>query len=373
MLVNAVGAFTLPFLAYYLARTRHLHPTSVGAILAAFGAGSLVAALNAGWITDRFGRRRVLLAAQLATAALTAAFGFVHDAGGLAALTFAFGVAINVPNPVLRALVADVVDDELRPSAYAVAGWATALGATVAPLLGGVLATDAGFRTLFLADAATTLAYALVTFARVIETAPERGETPPARPVLLHDRALLWVVVLNTCFAVVYFQGQSTLPIVLARHRIAASGYGVVLAAGTLVTLVLQLPLSTLLRRLPRRLVVAGGCAAVGVGFGATAFAGSTPAYAATVVVWSVGALAVTPFTSALVADLAPAALRGRYQGAYQLSWSGSRLIAPPLGTATLEHAGANALWGGCLGLALVAAAGHAAAARRAPTRGARA
>jgi hypothetical protein len=41
------------------------------------------------------------------------------------------------------------------------------------------------------------------------------------------------------------------------------------------------------------------------------------------------------------------------------LSWSGSRLVAPPLGTLTLQHAGQDALWGGCAALGLVAGVGH--------------
>jgi hypothetical protein len=115
MLVNSIGAFTLPFLAYFLARDLHLRPVAIGGILAGFGAGSLTAALNAGWITDGFGLRRVLLASQLVTAAATGAFAFVRDPVSFALIVVAFGIAINVPNPVLRALVADVVPSELQP------------------------------------------------------------------------------------------------------------------------------------------------------------------------------------------------------------------------------------------------------------------
>src|SRR5579884_1949945 len=86
ILINSVGAFTLPFLAYFLARSLHLSPAAIGGILAGFGAGSLVAAVTAGGLADRFGRRRVLLAAQLATAAVTAAFAFVRQPGVFAVL-----------------------------------------------------------------------------------------------------------------------------------------------------------------------------------------------------------------------------------------------------------------------------------------------
>jgi MFS family permease len=362
MLINSLGAFTLPFLAYFLARDLHLRPTAIGGILAGFGAGSLTAALTAGWLADRLGRRHVLLGAQLGTAAVTVAFAFVRQPAAFAVLVVVFGIAINIPNPVLRALVADVVTAPQRARAYATAGWATALGAAAAPILGGLLAMSSGFAALFLVDAATTAVYALITFTRVTETAPPHV---PGAAVAFRDRALLTVVALNVCFAIVYFQGQATLPIVLAHHGLRASAYGAVLAAGTIVTLALQIPLASLLQRAPQRAVIAGGSVVTGVGFGLTAFAGSAPTYAATVVVWSLGALAVTPFTSALVSELAPDEARGRYQSALQLSWSGSRLIAPPIGTATLQHAGAGALWGGCAALGVAAGVGHLAAWRR--------
>jgi MFS family permease len=360
VVINAIGAFTLPFLAYFLSRRMNLAPAQIGLIIAGFGAGSLIAALAAGWISDHLGRRHTLLAAQLLTAAATTAFAVVRSALPFAACVFVFGVAINIPNPVLRALIADVVPPHDRGRAYALSGWATGLGAAVAPILGGLIAAHAGFTWLFLGDTATTAAYALITYARVGETSPtpSRGRRS-RRLVLLTDRALLIVVALNTCFAIVYFQGQATLPIVMADHGLQASTYGLALATGIVVTLILQIPVALLVERLPRRIVIAAGCAVTGLGFGLTAFASTPLAYAATVAVWSLGALAVTPFTSALVADLAPDDARGRYQGAYQLSWSSSRLVAPPLGGLTLQHAEQGVLWSGCAALAWIAAASH--------------
>ncbi len=90
-------------------------------------------ALNAGWVSDQLGRRRVLLASQLSTAAATAAFAFMRNPAAFAVIVVAFGIAIIIPNPVLRTLVADVVRAEDRARAYATTGWATAAGAASAP------------------------------------------------------------------------------------------------------------------------------------------------------------------------------------------------------------------------------------------------
>ena len=59
------------------------------------------------------------------------------------------------------------------------------------------------------------------------------------------------------------------------------------------------------------------GFVVVGLGFGLTALAGSVLAYAATVVVWTLGEIVTAGLGAAIVADLAPPSMRGRYSGAY--------------------------------------------------------
>ena len=65
------------------------------------------------------------------------------------------------------------------------------------------------------------------------------------------------------------------------------------------------------------------------------------------------------PVTGALVADLSPQDLRGRYQGVYSFSWGLGMLLAPVAGASALARFGASGLWAGCLGMGLVVAASH--------------
>ena len=104
-------------------------------------------------------------------------------------------------------------------------------------------------------------------------------------------------------------------------------------------------------------LVFAGGSVMLGLGFFLTLFARSIPAYAATVLVWTLGEIAFNAVGPALVADLAPVHLRGRYNGVFGTSFGAAALVAPIIGTLTLEHLGEGWLWSGCM-LASVAAGG---------------
>jgi len=75
-------------------------------------------------------------------------------------------------------------------------------------------------------------------------------------------------------------------------------------------------------------------------------------------VVWTLGEIVVASVALAILADLAPAHLRGRYNGVYGLAWSLAGLAAPLLGTGLLA-AGKAALWVVCAGVCVAAGAGQ--------------
>jgi MFS family permease len=68
--------------------------------------------------------------------------------------------------------------------------------------------------------------------------------------------------------------------------------------------------------------------------------------YAASVVVWTIAEIGNTPPQMALGADLAPAHMRGRYQGMSTLAWSVAGIVGPLVGGWALSAVGASAvLW----------------------------
>jgi MFS family permease len=97
----------------------------------------------------------------------------------------------------------------------------------------------------------------------------------------------------------------------------------------------------------------------IGVGFGLGAFAGSAWFYAFSVVIWTLGEMLQSPSNAALIADLSPAALRGRYQGINSLSWSAGTALAPIAGGFVQQHLGSATLWLGCAGVGVLVALGQ--------------
>ena len=87
----------------------------------------------------------------------------------------------------------------------------------------------------------------------------------------------------------------------------------------------------------------------IGVGFGMNAWAGSMPAYIPAIVLLTVGEILFAPASMSFVADLAPVALRGRYQGVFAIAFTSALAAAPALGGYIMTAAGARWLWMACL------------------------
>jgi MFS family permease len=74
-------------------------------------------------------------------------------------------------------------------------------------------------------------------------------------------------------------------------------------------------------------------------------------------------------FTAALVADLAPAQARGRYQAMFGWGWSAASLTGPTVGTFVYGTLGPAATWLGCLAIGALCGVGALALASRVARR----
>ncbi|HET6918525.1 MAG TPA: MFS transporter [Jiangellaceae bacterium] len=171
--VNRLGYMVEPFLALYLAGPRELDPSTVGVVLAAFGAGAFASQPIGGYLADRYGRRATLVGGMIGTAASFMLLASVRGLGLIGVAACVSGVAIDLYRPAVSAMIADLVAPENRAKAFALLYWAINLGVAAAGITGGFLATRS-YWLLFTVDAATCLAFALLIAQRVPETRPER-------------------------------------------------------------------------------------------------------------------------------------------------------------------------------------------------------
>ncbi|MCZ7435171.1 MFS transporter [Micromonospora sp. WMMC241] len=365
-LINRLGSFVLIFLAIYLTRERDFSAAQAGLVIGLWGVGGAVGTTVGGTLTDRWGRRPTLLTAHLGAATMMVALGLARPLWAVAVGALLLGMFAEAARPAFGAMMIDVVPEKDRLRAFSLNYWAINLGFACAAVLAG-LAAEAGYLLLFLVDAATTLVTALIIFTRVRETlnrpaAPvTKGATAPAGALrtILRDRVFLGFVALNLFAALVFLQHISMLPIAMVDSGLSPATYGSVIALNGVLIVIGQLFVPRLIRGRSRSHVLALAALIMGVGFGLTAFADTIWLYGLTVLIWTVGEMLNSPSNATLIAELSPAALRGRYQGVFSLSWQLAGASAPILGGLLREHGGNTELWLACAGIGAVTAVAH--------------
>ncbi|MFH0519191.1 MDR family MFS transporter [Streptomyces sp. M41] len=363
-LVNRLGAFVATFMALYLTLDRGYSASYAGLVAALHGLGGVISSVGGGVMTDRLGRRPTLLLAQVSTAVSVAVLGFMHHPVAIAAVAFLVGAASNASRPAVQAMMADIVRPEDRVRAFSLNYWAINLGFAVSSMAAGFIA-EVSYLSGFLIEAGMTMVCAVVVFAKVPESRPERtaaekGADPVGLGTVLRDRRFMGVVGLSFLVALVFQQGAVGLPVAMGSAGFSPADYGLAIAVNGVLIVALQIPLTRFIERRDAGRILVLSSLLAGYGFALTAFAGSVGAVALTVCVWTLGEMLHAPTQTGLVVRLSPARGRGRYQGVYTLSWSVAALVAPLMSGFVIDHWGAGWLWGMCALVGTAAALGYA-------------
>lgn len=366
-LINRIGGFIVIYLSIYLLVIRDFPPFFVGLVVGLYGAGSAVGGLAGGVLADRWGSRTTMVRANLAATGVAVVLGLVTHGTAIAVLAGVLGCLTNTTRPASAAMIADVVPERDRMRAFSLNFWAVNLGFSGAALLGGALA---GFepRLLFFLDAATTLAAALMVW-RLPESRPTAGpagsresaERSGGLGEVLRDGVFLMLVVTGLLTWMI-IETLSMLPVAMRSDGISISSFGTVVAINGIMIVLGQLFVPRLVgNRDPSRVLVLAALL-VGTGFGLVSLADQVWMYGFTVAVWTAGEMLMTPTNATLTNELAPARVRGRYNGVSALGFALASFSAPVLAGITVQGIGERALWIGCFALGLAVAGIHLAA-----------
>ena len=156
VLLSTSGAFRsmtqnalLTFLPLFLAREMGYSPLLIGASMFALQAAGLVASPVAGHLSDRIGRRSVMMTSMAMTAAVLV---FMAVAGKSQAFVFfiaVLGFFLYAIRPVIQAWLIEATPKNMGGSSIGILFGAQSLGASVAPLIGGVIADRWGLSATF--------------------------------------------------------------------------------------------------------------------------------------------------------------------------------------------------------------------------------
>ena len=155
------------------------HGLVIGLLMSSFSAMQFLFAPMWGRLSDRIGRRPVLMLGLASSAAFYALFGYASTLGSLA-LVFVSRIGAGIAGATIgtaQAVIADSTPPEKRARGMALIGMAFGVGFTLGPLIGTILVSDEPDAPLSAAPgyvaAALSLAALLFAFFRLPETRPE--------------------------------------------------------------------------------------------------------------------------------------------------------------------------------------------------------
>lgn len=355
--VNRFGSFVSVFLILYLVEAGY-SPGQAGTAAAAYGLGGLISAIAGGYLADRLGRRNAIALSMFAAAGCSLALSQARGLAAIIALTAAFGFTSELYRPASAALLTDLVPKERRLPAFAGYRLAINAGFAFGPGVAGLLA-ERSFFWLFVGEAVTSVVFgvlALFVLPEGVRTRRGEERAGEALRTIRRDRPFLLLFGATTIASIVYFQSGVTFPLHVRGGGLSTAFYGLLISINGALIVLLELPVVSVIRRFPAPRVIATGMALNGVGFSVLAFSADPSVLVASVVVWTFAEMIAAPTSNAYIAELAPANLRGRYQGAYTLTFSLGLTIAPALGGRLFEWSPAG-LWLLCGAAGLVAAA----------------
>jgi AAHS family 4-hydroxybenzoate transporter-like MFS transporter len=138
------------YVAPSLASQWKLAPGSFGPVFSAALLGSMIGALLFGYVADRIGRRRTLVACVTLFGVLNIACGFATSIEAFTALRFVCGIGLGGAIPNVMALVSEYAPARRRATLVAVTWWGFALGAVFGGLLSVPLIARFGWPSVFI-------------------------------------------------------------------------------------------------------------------------------------------------------------------------------------------------------------------------------
>jgi MFS transporter, DHA1 family, tetracycline resistance protein len=342
--VNLVGfGIIIPLLPFY-AETFGASPLVIGLLFAVFSLCQLAAAPALGDLSDRYGRRPVLIFSLLGTVVSFVMLALAHSVTMLFLARIVDGLSGGNISTA-RAYVADVTEPKDRARAYGLIGAAFGLGFILGPALSGLLA-GISYTAPIWAAAAVTLVATLMAWLWLPETVhrARAGSGNPFAylPELLGRPLVRRMLAIDFVYWFAFAMFQTTFALFAARRfgfDVARTGYFFA-AFGILGAIIQGGLIRPIVARLGDRPTFMLGLVfgVAGLVFAAVSY--SVTMFAASLVPLAFGIGFGHPTVASLVSKVARGDEQGRVQGAASAVESLGRTIGPVWGNASLQQYG---------------------------------
>ncbi len=347
-----------PYQTVYASEKLHLPLAEITTLLSISAFSTMTSSFLFSPLIDRMGRKWMMVGGLLLHA-----FSLILLSRAGTYWDFFFLMGLNgLAGPIYRigadAMMSDLVPPEQRIDGYALLRLSNNMGIAVGPMIASLLITQS-FTPVFYGGAAGLSIYALMMACFGRETLPahfklslltQRSEHPDERfggfLRLAKDNVFMSFLVSFTLVQFCAVMIWQLMPIFAMQYfHIPKNQYGFLPTTNALMVVFLQVIVTAISRQFAPLPMIALGSLLYAVAVGGVAFSRIFPHFWLVMVVMTSGELLLMPTASTFIANLAPADMRGRYMGLFNLSWSLAGIVAPLLGGISSDRFGIQVPW----------------------------
>jgi MFS transporter, DHA1 family, multidrug resistance protein len=332
----------VPVLPLY-AQSFGVPQTAIGLAIAVYGLGRLLFDLPMGGLTDRFGRKSVLLAGTIITAVGSVLCGVAGDFTQLIVFRFIGGIGAATVLTGAQVMLADISTRENRGRVMSIYQGCFLFAVGFGPTPGGFIADALGYRAPFYVFAVLGLVAGLIALVRLPETKASHGQatvggeaiaapstSSTARQLFASSGFVLVCLVSFVQFFARTGAVFSVVPVAMSNGLgLTPSQIGVGLTIGNLLNFAVIWISGPLVDRYGRKAVIFPSTVISGLAFIAFASADSYSMFILGSLLWGVGGGIGGAAPAAYAADLAPKGANGITMGIYRTVADAGYVVGP--------------------------------------------
>lgn len=356
--IDNIGRTILfPFFSLYITERFNVGMTQAGMVLGMFSIFGVVGNFVGGALTDRFGRRKLILFGLVFSAVSTLSLGMANSLAILFPLAAFIGLLSDIAGPAHQAMMADILNEKQRQEGFGLMRVVGNLSWLIGPSIGGFLA-NRSFMLLFIMDAIISCIVAIIFYKFMPETKPQTEELTENKPhesiwqtirgyrIVLKDFAFMAFIIATILMSAVYQQMYNSLSVFLRdNHNVNPQGYGFLMTTSAITVILFQFWVSRNIKDRPPFLIMGLGTLFYMLGFTMFGIVALYDLFISAIVIITIGEMLVVPTSQTLATNFAPVEMRGRYMAIFGMTWLLPSAFAPMLAGLVLDNLNPNLLW----------------------------
>ncbi|MEI7670362.1 MAG: MFS transporter, partial [Pseudomonadota bacterium] len=255
MFINRSGSMVLLFTSLYLTNELHYTIVDAGFVMSFYGMGSVLGSYLGGWLTDRRNHFDIMVFSLLLSGIILLLLLVATSLIAISSVIFFYALSADMFRPANSASIADYTNASDRTRSVSLVRLAVNLGFSVGPAVGGFVALYLGYKWLFVIDACTSFAAAIMLYLylprKKTELNRHKNEVlADSKTSAYRDFRYLFFILLVALYGICFFQLFASMPQYFNRIcKYNEDTIGLLLALNGLLVVIIEMPLITMLEK----------------------------------------------------------------------------------------------------------------------------